>query len=135
MIGPIVREMLLENQETFLIPAENVANVMYHHPLSHGLLVLSKVGYSKIPVLGKDDHFVGLVSLSDVVNKMIDLQTIKKVKNNENLANKRLSKVMLLRVPLRLGFDVFSLGEVSDAKVMKLRRLMKAFRQLMKIGN
>ena len=50
---------------------------------------------------------------------------IKKVKNNENLANKRLSKVMLLRVPLRLGFDVFSLGEVSDAKVMKLRRLMK----------
>ena len=34
MIGPIVREMLLENQETFLIPAENVANVMYHHPLS-----------------------------------------------------------------------------------------------------
>lgn len=45
---------------------------------------------------------------------------IKKVKNNENLANKRLSKVMLLRVPLRLGFDVFSLGEVSDAKVMKL---------------
>ena len=41
---------------------------------------------------------------------------IKKVKNNENLANKRLSKVMLLRVPLRLGFDVFSLGEVSDAK-------------------
>ncbi len=76
MIGPIVREMLLENQETFLIPAENVANVMYHHPLSHGLLVLSKVGYSKIPVLGKDDHFVGLVSLSDVVNKMIDLQTI-----------------------------------------------------------
>ena len=40
-----------------------------------------------------------------------------------NLANKRLSKVMLLRVPLRLGFDVFSLGEVSDAKVMKLRTI------------
>ena len=75
MIGPIVREMLLENQETFLIPAENVANVMYHHHYPC-LLVLSKVGYSKIPVLGKDDHFVGLVSLSDVVNKMIDLQTI-----------------------------------------------------------
>ena len=76
MIGPIVRDLLLQNQETFLIPAENVANVMYQHPLSHGLLVLSKVGYTKIPVLGKDDRFVGLVSLSDVVNKMIDLQTI-----------------------------------------------------------
>lgn len=34
MIGPIVRDLLLQNQETFLIPAENVANVMYQHPLS-----------------------------------------------------------------------------------------------------
>ncbi|ADV44237.1 exopolyphosphatase [Bacteroides helcogenes] len=58
---------------------------------------------------------------------------IKKVKDDENLVSKRLDKAMLLRVPLRLGFDVFSLGEVSDTKAVKLRRLMKAFRQLMKI--
>lgn len=58
---------------------------------------------------------------------------IKKVKEDENLVNKRLSKAMLLRVPLRLGFDVFALGGVSDVKAVKLRRLMKAFRQLMKI--
>ncbi|MBO0482494.1 cyclic-di-AMP-binding protein CbpB [Candidatus Enterococcus courvalinii] len=76
MIGPVVRELLLENQDTFLIPAENVANVLYQNPLSHGLLVLSKVGYSKIPVLDKNDRFVGLISLSDVVNKMLDLQNI-----------------------------------------------------------
>ncbi len=58
---------------------------------------------------------------------------IKKEKEDENLISKRLSKVLLLRVPLRLGFDVFSLGEVSEIKLVKLRRLMKAFRQLMKI--
>ena len=58
---------------------------------------------------------------------------IKKVKEDETVLNKRLSKVLLLRVPLRLGFDVFSLGEVSETKAVKLRRLMKAFRQLMKI--
>ena len=58
---------------------------------------------------------------------------IKKVEENENLVSKRLSKVLLLRVPLRLGFDVFSLGELSETKAVKLRRLMKAFRQLMKI--
>jgi len=58
---------------------------------------------------------------------------IKKVKDDEALLNKRLSKVLMLRVPLRLGFDVFSLGEVSEVKAVKLRRLMKAFRQLMKI--
>lgn len=59
---------------------------------------------------------------------------IKKVKDeDESLTNKRLTKMLLLRVPLRLGFDVFSLGVVSDEKAVKLRRLMKAFRQLMKI--
>lgn len=58
---------------------------------------------------------------------------IKKVKDNGATADKPLSKVMLLRVPLRLGFDVFSLGEISDTKAIKLLRLMKAFRQLMKI--
>lgn len=58
---------------------------------------------------------------------------IKKVKEDENLVSRRLAKAILLRVPLRLGFDVFALGEVSDVKAVKLRRLMKAFRQLMKI--
>lgn len=58
---------------------------------------------------------------------------IKKEEENENLVSRRLSKVMMLRVLLRLGFDVFSLGELSDGKAVKLRRLMKAFRQLMKI--
>lgn len=58
---------------------------------------------------------------------------IKKVNEGEEQANKSLSKAMMLRVPLRLGFDVFSLGEVSETKAMKLRRLIKAFRQLMKV--
>ncbi len=58
---------------------------------------------------------------------------IKKVKNDEVPMDKRFTKTLLLRVPLRLGFDVFSLGNISDAKAKKLQRLMKAFRQLMKI--
>lgn len=58
---------------------------------------------------------------------------IKKVNEGEEPASKSLSKAMMLRVPLRLGFDVFSLGEVSETKAMKLRRLIKAFRQLMKV--
>lgn len=57
----------------FLIFVENVVNVMYYYLLFYGLFVLLKVGYFKIFVLGKDDYFVGLVSLLDVVNKMIDL--------------------------------------------------------------
>ncbi len=43
------------------------------------------------------------------------------------------SKVLLVRVPLRLGFDVFSEGRISSKKEKNMVRLMKAFRHLMKI--
>lgn len=43
------------------------------------------------------------------------------------------TKQLFLRVPLRLGFDVFRDGRVSDTKAKRMERLMKAYRQLMKI--
>lgn len=58
---------------------------------------------------------------------------IKRVNESEPRIDKRLSKVIMLRVPLRLGFDVFKNGKVSSGKVKKLVRLMKAYRQLLKI--
>ena len=39
---------------------------------------------------------------------------------------KRFKKLLLLRVPLRLGFDVFENGELSEKKSKQLWRLMKA---------
>jgi len=44
-----------------------------------------------------------------------------------------LKKQLFVRVPLRLGFDVFAKGVISDDKVGNLIRLMKAFKQLIKI--
>ena len=58
---------------------------------------------------------------------------IKREEENENLMSRKLAKVLLLRVPLRLGFDVFALGKLSDERMEKMLRLMKAYRQLMKI--
>ena len=55
------------------------------------------------------------------------------IKQLENPESKVLTKVQLVRVPLRLGFDVFSKGYISDEKKKDMVRLMKAFRQLMKI--
>lgn len=44
-----------------------------------------------------------------------------------------LKKLLLLRVPLRLGFDVFAKGKIGYKRAENLLRLMKAYRQLMKI--
>lgn len=45
----------------------------------------------------------------------------------------RLSKVLFLRIPLRLGMDVFSQGKITAEKADKFLRTIKVFRQLMKI--
>lgn len=56
---------------------------------------------------------------------------IKEIK--EEQGNAHFSKVLMLRVPLRLGFDVFDIGKISGKKEKNMIRLMKAFRHLMKI--
>lgn len=56
---------------------------------------------------------------------------IKEIK--EEQGNAHFSKVLMLRVPLRLGFDVFDIGKISEKKEKNMIRLMKAFRHLMKI--
>lgn len=76
MIGKAVKEILLSNEETFLIPGEKVAHVMDTHPLNHALLVLTKVNYTKIPVLNRQDEIVGLIGLSEIVNAMFDVTEI-----------------------------------------------------------
>ena len=44
-----------------------------------------------------------------------------------------MSKVLMVRVPMRLGFDVFATGAISDKKAKDMVRLMKAYRQLMRV--
>ncbi|MHC5248038.1 cyclic-di-AMP-binding protein CbpB [Enterococcus sp. LJL120] len=126
MIGATVKDLMLEGQEDFMIPAENVANVMYMNPLTHALLVLSQVKYSKIPVLGKGDRFVGLVSLSDIVEKMLDLNAI----NVETLEQCTVADVMEVGVPvvqenwdledvLHLLVDASFLPVVDEERIFK----------------
>ena len=53
---------------------------------------------------------------------------IKRLNNPDTLPV--FNKVLLLRVPLRLGFDVFSSGEISERKHKDLIRLMKAYKRV-----
>lgn len=76
MISPTVEQLMKDHKETMMIPGENVATVMKEHPLEHALLLLSQAGYSTIPVLDREDHFVGLLSLNDIVKKMMGIDGI-----------------------------------------------------------
>ena len=55
------------------------------------------------------------------------------IKELEDCGEPHFNKVLLLRVPLRLGFDVFAQGRISDRREKDMVRLMKCYRHLMKI--
>ena len=48
--------------------------------------------------------------------------------------SQQLSRVMYMRVPLRLGSDVFTLGKISKERTVMMKHMLKAFRQLMKLN-
>lgn len=95
MIGPHVSQLLLERKDEFMIDGEKIASVMEQNPLSHALLVLSKVKYAKIPVVDTENHFVGLIGLTDIVDEMFDLRSI----DPENLNGKLVKDVMETGIP------------------------------------
>lgn len=52
--------------------------------------------------------------------------------NEDTAGNYEFSKVLFLRMPLRLGKDVFTLGEISPAKERMLMCMIKGYKQMMK---
>ena len=47
----------------------------------------------------------------------------------------RIKKIMFIRIPLRLGKDVFSLGKISKDREKMMLRMMKGFKQFMKLND
>lgn len=56
---------------SFIIPASRIAFVEDENPLYHAFLILTKMKYSKIPVLDKNQKVVGLISLAMITDKML----------------------------------------------------------------
>ena len=83
-------ELLYSSIERFVIPAERVAHVQIANNLEHGLLVLTKSGYTAIPVL--DPHFklYGLISSPMILDAILGLERIE----FEKLEELKVSDVM-----------------------------------------
>lgn len=89
-----VEDLLSRNADHYLIPADVVANVQTDNNLYHAFLVLTKVKYSKIPVLDHGGHFEGLVSLPLITEQMLGFDQL----NTEILLKKRVCDVMETQV-------------------------------------
>lgn len=76
MIHPTIESFICSDVEQLMIPADDVASVISSHTLNHGLLVLSQVKYSMIPVLSPKSQLVGLISMPLIINAAVTLNSI-----------------------------------------------------------
>ncbi len=60
---------------------------------------------------------------------------IKRFDSEAQREEDRIKKVMFIRIPLRLGKDVFSLGKVSKEREKMMIHMLKGFKQFMKLNN
>jgi predicted transcriptional regulator len=71
MFSPSIQSLIEEKAGSFIIPASRIAFVEDENPLYHAFLILTKMKYSKIPVLDKNQKVVGLISLAMITDKML----------------------------------------------------------------
>ena len=76
MIYEPLETLIVSNLDDFMIPADNVANVIDRHSLSNALLILSQVSYNLIPVLNSKSQFVGLLSIPMMIKAVMTIERI-----------------------------------------------------------
>ncbi|MCA1056611.1 CBS domain-containing protein [Rossellomorea aquimaris] len=95
MISLSGKEFLETNIKEFIIPSEKVAHVQAGNSLEHALLLLTKSGYSAIPVLDPKYRFQGLISSSLITDAVLGLERFE----FEKLETMRVEEVMTKDFP------------------------------------
>lgn len=109
MLTNICRDFLETSIREYIIPAERVAHVQITNNLEHALLVLTKSGYTAIPVLDPQYKLYGLISSPMIMDAILGLQRIE----FEKLEELKVSEVMKSDIPrlriedrLEIGLDL-----------------------------
>lgn len=72
MIAPEFQRFLLEQEETFLTPADKLAVIIDTHNIDHAKLLLSHMTYSRVPVVTENNHFFGTIGLREIVQYQME---------------------------------------------------------------
>ena len=106
MIEPSIEDVMKRSDRDIVIPAEMVATVNENNNLQHVFLVLTKIKYSKIPVLDNDNHFKGLISLSMITDQML---------TNEGVDGNKLDSILVKNV---MQTEVHAIYERENLEVI-----------------
>lgn len=100
MIGTHDGNLLESSVKDLMISSDRVAHVQVANNLEHALLVLTKSGYTAIPVLDPMYKLHGLISTPVILESILGLERIE----FDNLSNKKVSEIMIQDIP-RLHVD------------------------------
>ncbi|WP_079508259.1 cyclic-di-AMP-binding protein CbpB [Mesobacillus jeotgali] len=95
MISLYSAEFLELSVKDLMIPSERVAHVQVGNSLEHALLVLTKSGYTAIPVLDPHYRLMGLISTPIIMDSILGLERIE----FEQLESKRVEAAMNTNIP------------------------------------
>ncbi len=82
--------------DQFIISSEKVAHVQIGNSAEHALLVLTKTGYSAIPVLDSKYRFCGLINAQRITDAILGLDHIE----YERLGDIKVDEIMDRDLPL-----------------------------------
>ncbi|MBC2367618.1 CBS domain-containing protein [Listeria booriae] len=96
MISSKLGNFLNDKLDSYMISAEKVAHVQMGNNLEHALLVLTKCGYSVIPVLDFEFKLHGLISSAMITDAILGLERIE----YERLDQLKVEDVMQTKMPV-----------------------------------
>lgn len=111
MISAEMEKRLIGSKENLVIPIDRVAVIYEHHTLDHALLVMTMQKYSVVPVIDRDGHMQGLISLQKMMEAIMELDDV----NFSRLGEIKVSEAMNTEYP-SVGTD-FSLEKVLNQLV------------------
>ncbi|WP_342600487.1 cyclic-di-AMP-binding protein CbpB [Psychrobacillus sp. FSL H8-0483] len=96
MISVSSKDFLQIPIEDYIISAEKVAHVQLGNNAEHALLVLTKTGYSSIPVLDVKYRLQGLISTQQITDEILGLEHIE----YERLPDLKVDSIMKKDIPV-----------------------------------
>ena len=96
MISQRMEKFLIGEEETLIQPASEVAVIDENHKLDHALLIMTNNRYSVVPVLDRDSHVKGLISLPIIIQAIMGMTDI----HFEKLSDFQVKEVMTTDFPV-----------------------------------
>ncbi|MGM0837476.1 MAG: cyclic-di-AMP-binding protein CbpB [Bacillota bacterium] len=87
-------ELLGTTLPELIIPAERVAHVQVRNNLEHTLLVLTKTGYTAVPVLDPKYQLHGLISTTQIMDSILGLERIEFERLEEMVVEDVMNKII-----------------------------------------